>query len=417
MTFKGTNKKIKEIANEVNARYILEGSVRKSGNNLRITAQLIDSFNDAHVWAEKFSGTLDDVFNIQEKVSRSIVDALNLKLTTAEETRLSRHPIQNTQAYEWYIKARQEMVTRTEQGLENAIMLAQRGLDLAGDNALLYSILSTAYLYFYHYGIRPDLTYLDKAHLYAEQSLALDADSPQAYLVQGMLAFKKGSVQEASFLFKKVLELDQNNLDALVWLIVMYCLSGRPDAGWRILEKLWHVDPVTIAPKVMKLMIEFYSGNIKESIPYYEKWLKVDEGSWPKFNYSWALAMNNEIGESIKILDMTIKDTPNSIFGMFALFFKSALLGDRENALVYATNKLKQEASSIDYFTLNMAWCYALIDEKDEAVNWLRKSLDFGYSPYPLLLQWEIFHRVLNDHDGFHAYMGEIKKRSEQFVV
>ena len=83
----------------------------------------------------------------------------------------------------------------------------------------------------------------------------------------------------------------------------------------------------------------------------------------------------------------------------------------------YATDELKREAASRDYFPISMAWGYALIDEKEEAVNWLNKSLDFGYSPYPLMLKFEIFHRVLKDHPGFHAYMKEIKKRSEEFVV
>ena len=74
MTFKGTKKKIGEIAKEVNVHYVLEGSVRKAGNNLRITAQLIDGINDSHIWAEKYTGTLDDIFDIQEKVSSSIAE-------------------------------------------------------------------------------------------------------------------------------------------------------------------------------------------------------------------------------------------------------------------------------------------------------------------------------------------------------
>jgi adenylate cyclase len=141
MTFKGTHKKIKEIANEVNVRYILEGSVRKSGNNLRITAQLIDAFTDGHLWAGKYNGTMEDVFEIQEKVSRSIVEALDLKLTNEENSHLTKHPIQNVQAYECYIRARQEMYKFTEQGLNNAVLIAQRGLDIVGDNAFLLATL------------------------------------------------------------------------------------------------------------------------------------------------------------------------------------------------------------------------------------------------------------------------------------
>ena len=89
MTFKGTKKTIPEIASEVNVRYVLEGSVRKAGNSLRITAQLIDAANDVRLWAEKYSGMLDDVFDIQEKVSRSIVKALKLMLTSDETRKIT----------------------------------------------------------------------------------------------------------------------------------------------------------------------------------------------------------------------------------------------------------------------------------------------------------------------------------------
>ena len=129
MTFKGTNKKISEIATDVNSRYILEGSVRKSGSNIRITAQLIDALYDSHLWSEKYSGTVNDVFEIQEKVSRSIVEALMLRLTSEEDKQLSAHPISNSQTYECYIRARQEMWKFSPSSMENAIQLAQKGLD------------------------------------------------------------------------------------------------------------------------------------------------------------------------------------------------------------------------------------------------------------------------------------------------
>jgi TolB-like protein len=88
MVFKGSKKDVKTIGQALNVRYVLEGSVRKAGNKLRITAQLIDAQQDAHVWAEKFDGVLDDVFDIQEKVSHAIVDSLKLKLTSKERDRL-----------------------------------------------------------------------------------------------------------------------------------------------------------------------------------------------------------------------------------------------------------------------------------------------------------------------------------------
>ncbi|MCK5704034.1 MAG: hypothetical protein KAI29_22925 [Cyclobacteriaceae bacterium] len=88
MTFKGTKNTVREIADKVNVRYVLEGSVRKAGNNLRITVQLINALTDNHIWAEKYSGTLDDIFDIQEKVSRSIAESLKLKLSNEENERI-----------------------------------------------------------------------------------------------------------------------------------------------------------------------------------------------------------------------------------------------------------------------------------------------------------------------------------------
>ena len=130
MTFKGTQKKIKEIAGELNVRHILEGSVRKAGNNLRISAQLIDAESDSHLWSEKYNGTLEDIFDIQEKVSRSIVAALKIKLTGEEDKQISIRPIENVHAYECYLKARQEIFRASEDSMQNAFKLLQNGIEL-----------------------------------------------------------------------------------------------------------------------------------------------------------------------------------------------------------------------------------------------------------------------------------------------
>ncbi len=102
MMYKGAHKSIQTIAREIGVQYALEGTVRKAGTTLRITAQLVDTSCDAHVWAGKFSGTLEDVFDIQERVSREIVDALKLKLTPEEDRRMAERPVDNVAAYDSY---------------------------------------------------------------------------------------------------------------------------------------------------------------------------------------------------------------------------------------------------------------------------------------------------------------------------
>lgn len=162
MTFKGTNKKVKEIANDVNVQYALEGSVRKAGNNLRISAQLVDATTDTHLWTDKYDGTIDDIFDIQEKVSRSIVNALKVKLSPIEDKRITENPINNIQAYECYLKARQEMWKWTKDGLDQAKTLIDKGLQILGDNELLYSAKGIIYLQYINFGISKDRNLLDK---------------------------------------------------------------------------------------------------------------------------------------------------------------------------------------------------------------------------------------------------------------
>jgi TolB-like protein len=418
MTFKGQNKKIKEIADEVNARYVLEGSVRKAGNNIRITAQLIDAINDIHLWAEKYSGTLNDVFDMQEKVSRAIVDALNIKLSAEEEGQLANHPIENVNAYECYIRARQEMWKRTEQGLDDAVMLAQRGIDAVGENALLYATLGTAYLMTFHYGIRPEPSYREKAKQYATKSLILDSQCAQALFVHGLIEFENGNLQGASRTFKEVLGLDRNNTDAMHFLIMTYLMSGRPDAARPISDGLLRVDPLAHISHAFPGVIDLYDGMIQESLPYFQKWLQAEpESPFIRFWYANVLVLNNRYTEGIEILDLLIRDTPKLIFGWYALFLKNSLQGDKEAAFVFATDELKTVAATQDYMPEFMAIAYALLDEKDEAVWWLNKSLAFGHAPYPLFSKVEILQRALNHHAGFQSYIQEIKKQSEQFII
>ena len=162
MMLKGSRKETKSIGKELNVQYVLEGGVRKVGNDLRITAQLIDAMDDTHLWAEKYSGTLDDVFDIQEKVSRSIVDALKLKIGPEEERRITERPIENVKAYEYYLKARYEHWRLTEESLKRAEKFLEEGLDIVGENELLYAALGWVHFQYVNGGIDVDESHLAK---------------------------------------------------------------------------------------------------------------------------------------------------------------------------------------------------------------------------------------------------------------
>ncbi len=169
MRFKGSDKDLKTIARELNVRYVLEGSVRRAGSSLRVTAQLIEADTDSHVWAEKYSGSIEDVFAIQEEISRKIVKALQVKLTDTEARAVAERPIDNPAAYDCYLRAQHEMFQFTPASLDRAEKLADAGLALIGENPLLLATRGLVAWYYINFSIRPEERYLDRGRVVRRQ--------------------------------------------------------------------------------------------------------------------------------------------------------------------------------------------------------------------------------------------------------
>jgi adenylate cyclase len=127
-TYKGRAVDVKQVAQELGARYVLEGSVRKAGNRVRITGQLIDTTTGAHIWADRFDGALDDIFDLQDQVASSVAGAIEPKLRQSEIERASRKPTANLTAYDLYLRALAQSYRYTEEGLAEAVVLARQAL-------------------------------------------------------------------------------------------------------------------------------------------------------------------------------------------------------------------------------------------------------------------------------------------------
>ena len=177
MTFKDTKKDVKTIARELGVRYVLQGSVRRAGRQLRISAQLIDASRDAHLWAENYDGTFEDVFTMQERLARVIVAALELRLTDDEQRRLTEHSIRDLHAYECYLRARHEAWRWRRDAIDHAIQLLHNGLAIVGDNVRLYAALGHAHLQYREAGIDFSERPLNEAEACAHKVLALDSRS------------------------------------------------------------------------------------------------------------------------------------------------------------------------------------------------------------------------------------------------
>ncbi len=236
MQFKGTKKDIKTIGREIGARYVIEGSVRKAGDNLRIAAQLIDVENDSQLWAESFKGKLADIFDIQEKVSKDIVDALMLKLSPTEKVGLTKRATLNPEAFDYALRARDALYRLTKNNVHLAIQLFTRAIELDSRYAAAHAGLGEAYATLYQYFESND-TYLDKAIESSLKALMYDPTLSEAYTALGLAYFDKKQLDEAITYTLKAIELDSENFIAYWILGRIYYTTDRDDEAIQQFKK------------------------------------------------------------------------------------------------------------------------------------------------------------------------------------
>jgi serine/threonine protein kinase len=417
MTFKDTKKKVGEIAREVNVRYVLEGSVRKAGSNLRITAQLIDAANDAHLWAEKYSGTLDDVFNIQEKVSRSIVDALKLQLTPEEAKRLVDRPIPDALTYEFYLKARQEILKWTEAGLENALRYLKRGLEIVGGNAVLYAGMAYVYCQYFNLGIKEEEYCRKEAEGYLNKAFALDPRTSYGHFVQGMLLVPDNP-REGIRHFKRALEMNPNDFDTLFFLSCMLGTLGQRRAVLPLEERTIQIDPLNPAAHFHSGFNRLWEGEYPLALEVLRKLNQSFPGDLlTKWSYGLSLAYMDKKDEAGSIFDQIVREQPGTIFAGLGLAMKYALEGRKSDALRCLDSNPQLQRTRDFQYAYWVAECYALIDEKERALDWLERDVNLGMINYPLLDRLDPFLANIRGEERFKKLMERVKYEWEHFEV
>ena len=187
MRLKGVAGDLQTIGRALNVHCLLQGSVRRAGNHLRVTAQLIDIERDEHIWADKYNGTMDDVFAIQEALSRKIVGALKVTLTAEEDVQIAAQPIDNLQAYECYLRARHAYTRFTRQGVEEGLRHLDEGLSMAGPNALLYGAKGHAYFILAAIDSYRHREHLKTCRALAEKIFELEPDSARGDALLGVV--------------------------------------------------------------------------------------------------------------------------------------------------------------------------------------------------------------------------------------
>jgi non-specific serine/threonine protein kinase len=415
---KGTEHDLKKIAADLNVQYVMEGTVRTSGNSLRVTAKLINPATDSLVWAEKYSGNLEDIFAIQESLSRRIVEALKLKLSPTESMRLAEKPIQDIRAYEYYLRAKQEILSYSSEGLERALDYLKQGELIIGENVVLLSAMGQVYWQFVNAGISTDPEYLAQAERCARRILELDADSGHGHRLLGLVESARGNTQEAVRLLKKSLESNPNDPDTLSWLCAICSLSGKGHAVIAMAQRLIDVDPLTPLWQMVPGIVATLTGEFGRALAPFERALSSDpKNPMLLLAYAQVLALNGRAAEAVAKLEELDSVAEESFFSQLGRFYGQAVRGNKAAALGCVSAELKSAASADMNYAWIMAQAYALIDEIQPALEWLNIAVGRGFINYPLLHHLDPFLEKVRREPAFTKLMESTRERWEAFEV
>jgi serine/threonine protein kinase len=419
MTFKGTQKTIPEIAQAVNVRYVLEGSVRKAGNNLRITTQLIDSTNDAHLWAEKYSGTLDDVFDIQEKVSRSIVAGLKMRLAPAEESKISEHPVASASAYDCYLRAKHEIAKWTEPALDRALHLLETALKLTGDNAVLFAGLALVHITYAGGAFRTDEETLEKAERYANKALRLDPELAVGHYALAAVASWRGDCRQLFIDAKRAVSLDPNDPDAVMYFAFGAAYTGNSSTSRPFVERLLQVDPLNAQIHIISSIQEFYECRFEEALEAGRTAFELDpESIMSRYIYLASLIFTGRFDEARRISEQWREDMPGHPWVELILATLYSARGMKAESQKLLSEKTQHAMWGRDPAgILIVAEINALNGETEESLKWLEHAVYIGFINYPLFSELDPFLENIRGEPRFKKLMEQVRHEWENFEV
>jgi adenylate cyclase len=242
-TYKGKSVKVQEVSNDLGVRYVLEGSVRKVANRVRITAQLVDANTGGHLWAERYDRDLKDIFAVQDEVTNNIVSALAVALTRNEKDYLKRRHTNSLEAYEYALRGLEYYSRYTKEAHGKAQKMLLKAIELDPDYSLAYSRLALTYLHEYTQGWSQDPKSMERAFDLAQKAIAMDDSLPEAHRILGDIYLYRKDLELAKKEREKAIALDPNYADGLAGLGEVLIWAGEHDKGITLVKKAMLLNP------------------------------------------------------------------------------------------------------------------------------------------------------------------------------
>ncbi|MCP4982066.1 MAG: adenylate/guanylate cyclase domain-containing protein [Gammaproteobacteria bacterium] len=324
-TYKGKSVKVRQVAKELGVRYVLEGSVRKAGNQLRINAQLIDANTGGHIWADRYDGAYEDVFLLQDKVTSNIVTTLAVKLAEGEQDQITQIETENTQAYDTFLKGWEQYQRQRPESFLSAIELFGEATRLDPGYSRAYAALSATYWQIYKRYWYPKfgLPSSHEARYIAEQYLAqaMKNPSPLSYQVAASIQAQQGLHDEAISNGERSIALDPNDADSYAALAGALNLAGQPGEALSMIERAIRLNPHYPASYLYEIgLARFGIDDFKRAAVSLEKAIAINPDD--RWSSRLLIATFGHLGRKHDATRMIDNDEA-AIFGMDPLSVRS----------------------------------------------------------------------------------------------
>jgi non-specific serine/threonine protein kinase len=412
MQLKGTTKDVRTIGHDLGVQFVLEGSVRKAGNSLRITAQLVDVATDAPVWSDKYSGTMDDVFAVQERVSQAIVAALGVRLTTDEQRRLLERPIAHPRAFELYLQARQEL---RRYNVPGARTLVESAIAIEGETPPLVALRAWATLWQVRLGMAENQQPLEEADRAARWLLDTPAGLQFGHALLGHLEYERGHLFDALRHFERAVELEPNDSDTLVMMTFTLQGAGQDEAAQAMTPRLMQSDPLSPSTWMAAGGPLWFVGEGERGIRIMRRGLELDPDSFVlHWCVGYACALVGWMDDARRHARECERLFAGAAYTRQLLSLIDGVEGRRELAIERLALINVAVLDSHQYF--HLAESFIAAGDVERGLDLLERS-NAGFHPYGYMARHCRFLDPIRSEPRFQALLARAKTHTEEFAV
>jgi TolB-like protein/DNA-binding winged helix-turn-helix (wHTH) protein/Flp pilus assembly protein TadD len=388
MVYKGARKPLPQIARELNVDAVVEGTVLRSGDQVRITAQLIEAATDKHLWSQSYEGELRDTLALQNRVASAIADQIRINLTPQEQAALKNVKVVNPDAYESYLKGRYFWNKRTADGLKVALAYFKQAIEEDPKYAQAYSGLADTYALLgdWQYAVMTPKEAFPKAKAAAIKALELDntlgeAHNSLAFVLDGF----DWDFDSAGKEFQRGIELSPGYATAHHWYAWHVSLLGRYDEAIAEMRKAQNLDPLSLIINADLAEVLVLAHSYEESIQQSRKTIEMDPNFALAHNQlAQAYLQKHMYDEAVAELQQAVKLSGNSPTCM-ANLARAYVASGKRNEAVKLLGDLKKRSNPGYSNASEIAMIYASLGDTDQAMNWLEKGFEERFNPGVLL--------------------------------